>query len=71
MVCGQPEDYTFILQNENFFAFSGVGVKLFSDFSYVEELPGDTEYELLPGDRFTYKTRLVCRYRGEYEVGKW
>ncbi len=69
MVCGQPEDYTFILQNENFFAFSGVGVKLFSDFSYVEELPGDTEYELLPGDRFIYKTRLVCRYRGEYEVG--
>lgn len=27
------------------------------------------EYELLPGDRFTYETRLVCRYRGEYEVG--
>lgn len=69
MVCGQPQDYHFILQNESFFAFSGVGVKLFSDFSYVEELPGDAEYELLPGDRFTYKTRLVCRYRGEYEVG--
>ena len=27
------------------------------------------EYELLPGDSFTYETRLVCRYRGEYEVG--
>ena len=69
MVCGQPEDYTFILQNENLFAFSGVSVRLFSDFSYVEELPGSLEYELLPGDRFTYRTRLVCRYRGEYEVG--
>lgn len=69
MVCGQPEDYTFILQNESSFAFSGVGVRLFADFSYVEELPGDVEYELLPGGRFTYKTRLVCRYRGEYEVG--
>lgn len=69
MVCGQPEDYSFILQNESSFAFSGVSVSLFSDFSYVEELPGSLEYELLPGDRFTYKTRLVCRYRGEYEVG--
>ena len=69
MVCGQPEDYFFILQNESSFAFAGVSVRLFSDFSYVEELPGDVEYELLPGDRFTYKTRLVCRYRGEYEVG--
>lgn len=69
MVCGQPEDYLFMLQNENSFAFTGVSVRLFSQFSYVEELPGDEEYELLPGDRFTYKTRLVCRYRGEYEVG--
>lgn len=69
MVCGQPEDYFFVLQNEHSFAFSGVSVRLFSDFSYVEELPGDVEYELLPGDKFTYKTRLVCRYRGEYEVG--
>lgn len=69
MVCGQPEDYFFVLQNEHSFAFTGVSVRLFSDFSYVEELPGDVEYELLPGDKFTYKTRLVCRYRGEYEVG--
>ena len=35
----------------------------------MEELPGDTEYELLPGTRHTFETRLVCRYRGEYEVG--
>lgn len=69
MVCGEPVDYFFVLQNEDYFAFTGVSVRLFSDFSYVEELPGDVEYELLPGDRFTYETRLVCRYRGEYEVG--
>lgn len=69
MVCGEPVDYFFVLQNEDYFAFTGVSVRLFSDFSYVEELPGDMEYELLPGDRFTYETRLVCRYRGEYEVG--
>lgn len=69
MVCGEPVDYFFVLRNEDFFAFTGVSVRLFSDFSYVEELPGDVEYELLPGDSFTYETRLVCRYRGEYEVG--
>lgn len=69
MVCGEPVPYFFILQNEAFFSFTGVKIRLFSDFSYVEELPGDREYELLPGDRFTYETRLVCRYRGEYEVG--
>jgi len=69
MVCGRPERYFFVLKNEDYFAFSSVSIGLFSDFSYVEEIPGDTEYELLPGENFTYETRLVCRYRGEYEVG--
>lgn len=69
MVCGQPESYFFVLQNESYFAFTSVSVRLFSDFSSVEELPGDTEYELLPGDRFTFETRIMCKYRGEYEVG--
>jgi len=69
MVCGQPMPYFFVLQNEDCFAFTGVSVRMYSDFSYVEELPDHIEYELLPGDRFTYETKLVCRYRGEYEVG--
>lgn len=69
MVCGRPESYFFVLKNEDFFAYAGVSVRLYSDFSYVEELPGDVEYELLPGGRYTFETRLVCRYRGEYEVG--
>lgn len=69
MVCGQPESYFFVLQNESYFAFTSVSVRLFSDFSSVEELPGDTEYELLPGDRFPFETRIMCKYRGEYEVG--
>lgn len=69
MVCGQPVPYFFVLQNEDKWIFAGVSVTLFSSFSYVEELPGDTEYELLPGDKYTFETKLTCRYRGEYEVG--
>lgn len=69
MVCGQPMPYYFVLQNDSFFAFSGVNVKLFSSFSYVEELPDGREYELLPKDKYIFETRMVCRYRGEYEVG--
>lgn len=69
MVCGQSMPYFFVLQNEGHFAFASIGVKLFSSFSYVEKLPGDTEYELLPGERYTFETKLTCKYRGEYEVG--
>ena len=69
MLCGQPMPYFFVLQNNGYCAFAGISVVLFSSFSYVEELPGDVEYELLPGDKCRFDTRLVCRYRGEYEVG--
>lgn len=69
MVCGQPVPYLFILQNDSFCVFASISVNLFSTFSSVEDLPGDTEYELLPGDKYAFETRLTCKYRGEYEVG--
>jgi len=69
MVCGQPMPYFFELQNEDYFAYTGISVRMHSSFSYVEEFPEDIEYELLPGDRSTYETRLVCKYRGEYGIG--
>lgn len=69
IVCGQSVPYYFVLRNENKFAFASIGIHFFSDFSYVEKLPGKIEYELLPQDRYRYETSFVCRYRGEYEVG--
>lgn len=69
IVCREPMPYYFVLQNGEQFAFAGISAKLFSGLSYVEEMPDDVEYELLPEDRYTFRTRLVCRYRGEYEVG--
>lgn len=69
MVCGQPAPYFFILQNDSVIPFSSVSVKLFSSFSFVEKMPENTEYELLCGDKYTFETKLTCKYRGEYEVG--
>ncbi len=69
VVCGQPVPYFFVLQNDDYFAFTSVGVRLFSSFSFVEKLPDGMSYELLPGDNYTFETKLVCKYRGEYEVG--
>lgn len=59
----------FVLQNGVYYAFSSVSVRLFPHLSYVEQIPDDMEFELLPGERCTFETNLVCRYRGEYEVG--
>lgn len=69
IVSGQSVPYYFVLQNEDKFAFAAIGISFFSDFSYIEELPDETEYELLPGEKYKYETSFVCRYRGEYEVG--
>ena len=69
IVSGDPVSYFFTLQNEDRLAFSSVRVRFYSDFSEIEKVPENPEYELLPNDRYTYETRLLCKYRGEYEVG--
>lgn len=69
ITCMQAVPYFFVLQNEDYYGFASVKAKMFSTLSYVEDIPDNMEYEILPGDRYTYETKLVCRYRGEYEVG--
>ena len=68
-VCGEPASYHFVLQNDEWFAISGIRIKMFSSFSSVENMQEDEEFELLPQERYDCVTNMVCRYRGEYEVG--
>ncbi len=69
IVSGHKTPFYFTLQNEDWFAFCGVRVNFFSDFSMIDGLSDDIEYELLPQDSIKKETGLVCRYRGEYYVG--
>ena len=69
IVCNHVIPFYFTLQNEDWFAFSGVRVSFYSDFSSIEGLSDNTEYELLPKTKIKKETKLICRYRGEYLVG--
>ena len=69
LVCGQPTPYLFILQNEDFFAYTSISVRMHSSFSYAEDSFENVEYELLPGDKSVCETKIICKYRGEYEIG--
>lgn len=69
MTVGVPMNYRFTLQNDGWIPISSIRVQLFSEFSTVENIPDDTEFELIPGEDYTYMTRMVCKYRGEYKVG--
>lgn len=61
--------YFFTLQDEAKFAFASVKVYFYSDFSSLTELADGEEYELLPGTGITRDTMLLCKYRGNYNVG--
>ena len=64
-----PHPFLFVLENESFFPLACVKVRLFSDYSAIIGQDDGIEYELLPHDRIRNEASVICRYRGEYEVG--
>ncbi|MBO4559575.1 MAG: DUF58 domain-containing protein [Lachnospiraceae bacterium] len=69
IVAYEPVPYYFVLQNEYLLNFCHIRPKMYSTFSYIENMDEDREYELLPHENARYDTKLICRYRGEYKVG--
>lgn len=65
----EPVHYRFSLVNECPLVFAGIRVKFFSSFSRITSLDDEPEYELQPKTRIEKETNLICRYRGEYDVG--
>ena len=69
LVANHTVPFFFTLMNEYFFGFAGIRVRFFSSFSTISGLDDAVEYELLPKTGIKKQTNLVCKYRGEYEVG--
>ncbi len=69
LVVSQTVPFFFTLVNEYFFGFVSIKVNFFSSFSSIIGLDDGIEYELLPKTGIKKQTKLICRYRGEYEVG--
>ena len=69
LVSNSTSDFYFTLQNESPIAFAGIRAVFYSSFSTISGLDDSTEYELAPHTGIRKQTELICRYRGEYEVG--
>lgn len=69
VVAGKRTDYYFKIKNTAPFVYSGIRVELFSDFFTVDDVPNNIEYELLPNEEIRFNTKLICKYRGQYDVG--
>lgn len=68
-MAGDVVRFHFLLKNEFFFGFAGIRVRFFKDFSVINGLSDEMEYELIPRTGIEKQTELICKYRGEYEVG--
>ena len=66
---GELVPYNFVIRNEGITVFTAINIKVFSDFSYVMDVPDDQVFSVFPGGEIMYDTTLICRYRGEYKVG--
>ncbi len=69
MVSGTPSDFYITLQNEGLFSFSSLRIIFYSSFSEISEIDDGVVYELPPHSSILKRTKLLCRYRGEYNVG--
>ncbi len=69
LVVNRTVPFYFTLINEFPIAFSGIRVRFFSSFSTINGLDDRVEYELFPGTGIRMDTDMVCKYRGEYEIG--
>ncbi len=69
LVSNRTSVFYFTLQNESLMTFAGIRVFFYSTFSTISGLEDSIEYELSPHTGIKKQTELVCKYRGEYEVG--
>ncbi len=69
LTAGRTSRFYFTLQNESPVSFAAIRVIFYSSFSAINGLDDQTEYELMPHTGIRKETGLICRYRGEYEVG--
>ncbi|WP_160686307.1 DUF58 domain-containing protein [Clostridium sp. C2-6-12] len=69
IVKGESVDYYFSIGNEDKFLYSSIKVYFLHDKSQIIGLNEDKEYCLMPGDKEITKTKICCKYRGEYYTG--
>lgn len=69
VVSRAPVAYYFTLQNESPLAFSSIRVTFFDFGVDYGDLDQNAEYELMPHTGHKISTNIVCKYRGEYDIG--
>lgn len=69
VVKGEKTPYYFTLSNEDFMSYADVKVTFLEDFSAPQNLSFCKSYHLVPKEKIANQTEILCKYRGEYNIG--
>ncbi len=69
IVKGEKTPYFFVLSDEDYIAYTDIRVEFLEDFSTPQNMELCRSYYLIPGEKNEYRTEILCRYRGEYNIG--
>ena len=69
VVKGEPVPYRIELSNEDKVTYHSIKMNFFREKSYVLDINEEETYCMIPEEKCNIRSMLVCRYRGEYEVG--
>lgn len=69
IISGQAVPYSFTLHNDDITVYTGIEIRMFSNYFHIDNMDDNIKYRLFPGDRVRLDTKLTCKYRGEYNVG--
>ncbi len=69
IVKGEKTPYFFVLSDEDYIAYTDIRVEFLEDFSTPQNMELCRSYYLVPGEKNEYRTEILCRYRGEYNIG--
>lgn len=68
-VKGEPIHYTFQIANEDVIYYDDIEVKFDSEYAMILGMQESMTFHLKPGQQEEVKTKIVCNYRGKYQVG--
>lgn len=69
IVKNEKTPYYFVLSNEDFISYADVRVTFYEELSSPQNMELCSSSHLLPRDKIEKRTDILCRYRGEYNIG--
>lgn len=69
IVKGEKTPYFFALSNEDCISYVDIKVLFLDDLSIPQDMELSRSYHIIPAEKLEERTEILCKYRGEYNIG--